>query len=202
MEHRILIGVTGASGAIYAERLIEILLPIVPRIYLVTTEAGEQVVQHELRPKAESFSLARAVKGELLPEEKNVIRLLKRDDFFAAVASGSSAPTSVVVLPCSMGTLARITHGISSNLLDRAADVVLKQKKQLIMVPRETPLNTIHLRNMLSLAEMGAQIIPPVPAFYQQPKSIADMVDFVVGKVLEALEIDHSLYKKWNSRML
>jgi len=202
MEKRILIGITGASGSIYAERLIELLLPIVGRIYIIATEAGEQVVNHELRLKESGFCLRRVLSGELNKKEQSVIRVLDRNDFFSPVASGTSAPTSMVVLPCSMGSLARISHGLSSNLMDRAADVVMKQKKQLILVPREAPFSTIHLRNMLTLSELGVEIIPPMPAFYQNPKTVGDMVDFVVGRIMEALDIEHSLYKKWNSRMI
>ena len=107
----------------------------------------------------------------------------------------------MVVVPCSMGSLARIATGQSTNLLERAADVVLKQKKTLIMVPRETPLSPIHLRNMLSLSEIGVLIVPPMPAFYQKPESINDMVDFVVGRILETLSLPHDLYTPWNARM-
>lgn len=201
MEHRILIGVTGASGAVYAERLVDVLVGRVARIYLVMTESGVKVVRHELKQRRDGFSLAKAAAGELAEGERSVIRLLKNDDLFAPVASGSSAPTSMVVMPCSMGTLARIAQGISGNLLERSADVCLKQRRPLVICPRETPLSAIHLRNMLSLAELGVHIVPPMPAFYQQPESIHDMVDFVVGRVLEVLGLAHDLYPPWNARM-
>jgi 4-hydroxy-3-polyprenylbenzoate decarboxylase len=198
---RILVAVTGASGAIYAERLIDVLRKKVPRIYLLATASGLQVIRHELKPQQEGFSLVRTLSGELSTEDKQVIRLCRSDDLFSPVASGSSVPTAMVVLPCSMGTLGRIHAGVSSNLLERAADVVLKQKKSLILCPRETPLNTIHLRNMLGLAEMGAHIVPAMPAFYQAPREISDLVDFMVGRVLEALELPHDLYPAWNARL-
>ena len=108
----------------------------------------------------------------------------------------------MIVMPCSMGSLARINQGISGNLLERSADVCLKQKRPLVICPRETPLSPIHLRNMLGLAEIGAHIVPAMPAFYQHPKGIADMVDFVVGRVLEVLNLPHDLYPAWNSRMV
>jgi 4-hydroxy-3-polyprenylbenzoate decarboxylase len=200
-DQRILVGVTGASGSVYAERLISFLSQRVPRVYVLFTETGKQVVRHELRPHDDGFSLARAAAGELHDAEKSVIRLLRNDDLFAPVASGSSAPTAMVVVPCSMGTLARINQGISGNLLERSADVCLKQKRPLIICPRETPLSTIHLRNMLSLSEMGAHIVPAMPAFYQGPETMGDMVDFVVGRLVEALGFDHDLYKAWNPRM-
>jgi 4-hydroxy-3-polyprenylbenzoate decarboxylase len=198
---RILVGVTGASGSIYAERLVEVLREIVPRIYLVATDTGLQVVRHELKPREEGFSLVKALSGELAERDRGVIRVVKNDDLFAPVASGSSAPTAMVVLPCSMGSMARINQGISSNLLERAADVCLKQQRKLVICPRETPLSVVHLRNMLSLAEMGVSIVPAMPAFYQGPKSIGDMVDFVVGRVLEMLGLEHALYPPWNARM-
>lgn len=198
---RIMVGVTGASGSIYAEHLIAALITRVPRVYVLFTDTGKQVTRHELKPHHNGFSLARAAGGELAEGERSVIRLLKNDDLFAPVASGSSAPTAMVVAPCSMGTMARINQGISGNLLERAADVCLKQKRPLIIAPRETPLSTIHLRNMLSLSEMGAHIVPAMPAFYQHPESIGDMVNFVVGRLLEALQLDHKLYEPWNPRM-
>jgi 4-hydroxy-3-polyprenylbenzoate decarboxylase len=200
-EPRILVGVTGASGALYAERFVEVLRGLVPRIYLVCTETGAKVARHELRPHEGAFSLVKALAGELREEDRKIIRLCRNDDLFAPVASGSSAPTAMVVLPCSMGTLGRINHGISSNLLERSADVCLKQRRTLIVCPRETPLNTIHLRNMLSLSEMGVQIVPAMPAFYQHPKTLEDLVDFVVGRVLETLGFAHTLYPPWNARM-
>ena len=201
MEHRILVAVTGASGSVYAERLVTALLPCVPRVYLVLSETAAKVVRHELKAHDDGFSLVRAAGGEVAERERGALRLLRNDDLFAPVASGSSAPTAMVVLPCSMGTMARIAHGISSNLIERAADVCLKQKRPLLVCPRETPLSTIHLKNMLALAEAGAHIIPAMPAFYQHPKSIEDLVDFQVGRVLEGLGLPHDLYPAWNSRM-
>jgi len=198
---RVFVGVTGASGSVYAERLIEVLRGLVPRIYLVATDTGIQVVRHELKPRNEGFSLVRALSGDLDESDRSIIRVCKNDDLFAPVASGSSAPTAMVVMPCSMGTMARINQGISGNLLERAADVCLKQGRKLVICPRETPLSVIHLRNMLSLAEMGVHVVPAMPAFYQGPKSIGDMVDFVVGRVLEVLGLEHELYPPWNVRM-
>ena len=195
---RILIAVTGASGSIYAERLIQQCVARFPRVYVVATDAARQVIEHEL-PKG--GLLRQILEGETPESHRDCIRLMKNDDLFSPVASGSSAPTDMVVVPCSMGSLARIAQGHSTNLVERAADVVLKQRQRLIMVPRETPLNTIHLRNMLTLSEMGVAIVPAMPAFYQHPKTIDDMVDFVVGRLLELLDIDHDLYRPWNSRM-
>src|SRR5690348_4565061 len=133
MQHRILIAVTGASGSIYAERLAEVLVTKVERIYLLFSDTAKQVVHHELKAKDEGFSLVRAAQGELDEGHRSVVRLLKNDDLFAPVASGSSAPTAMVVMPCSMGTLARINQGISNTLIERSADVCLKQKRPLIL---------------------------------------------------------------------
>jgi len=201
MEHRILVAVTGASGSIYAERLVDILRTRVKRVYLLFSETGAKVVRHELPLKTEGFSLARASLGEVDTSDREVLRILKNDDLFAPVASGSSAPTAMVIVPASMGTLGRLCHGISSNLIERSADVCLKQKKPLLILPRETPLNSIHQRNMLTLSELGCHIIPAMPAFYQHPKSINDLVDFMVGRVLEGLNLEHDLYPAWNPRM-
>jgi 4-hydroxy-3-polyprenylbenzoate decarboxylase len=199
---RVMVAVTGASGSIYAERLIAELLPQVARVYLVASTMGKKVADLELSAKPEGFSLRQALAGKLSAEEKAIIRVFNNEDFFAPIASGSSAASHMVVVPCSMGTLARINAGLSLNLLERSADVMLKQKSPLIICPRETPLNTIHLRNMLQLAEMGATILPPMPGFYQQPKSLEDMVNFVVGRILEVLGLPHSLYTPWNSRLV
>jgi 4-hydroxy-3-polyprenylbenzoate decarboxylase len=119
------------------------------------------------------------------------------DDFFASVASGSNAPDAVVICPCSMGTLGRIAAGLSDSLLERAADVALKEKKTLLLVPRETPFNQIHLENLLRVSKAGGQILPAMPAFYQKPQSVEELVDFVVGKVLDNLGIEHKLFMRW-----
>lgn len=201
IEKRILIGITGASGTVYASRLIQILLPIVSRIYIVCTETGEQVAAHEL-PAESAGPLRRAITGTLSADEKQVIRVFKNSDLFAPVASGSSAPHAMVVVPCSMGSVSRIAHGTSSNLLERAADVMLKQKRQLIICPRETPFSLIHLRNLTLLSESGAEILPLMPGFYQKPATIDDLIDFCVGRILEQLGLSHDLYNRWNPRML
>jgi len=201
-ERRILVGITGASGAVYAERFIEELTRKVERIYIVVTDAGKEVLLHELpKPSPDGFSLINILENQISEQHRSIIRVLKNDDFFSPVASGSSVPTDMVVLPCSMGTLGRIAHGLSTNLLERAADVVIKEKKRLVICPRETPLSKIHLQNMLALTDVGATIVPPMPGFYQKPKSVDDMINFVVGRVLESIELKHELYPAWNSRM-
>jgi 4-hydroxy-3-polyprenylbenzoate decarboxylase len=201
---RIAVGITGASGTVYAQRLIEFLLPRVERVYLVATTAGRAVAKHELSSydfAADGFNLLLALDRQGNEGFREKIRTFDEQDLFAPIASGTSAPDALVILPCSMGTMARIAMGNSGNLLERAADVILKQKKSLVVCPREMPLNLIQLRNMTTLAEVGASICPPTPAFYNQPKSIDDLVDSVVGKVAELLQIDHDFYRPWNSRL-
>jgi 4-hydroxy-3-polyprenylbenzoate decarboxylase len=197
--NRVLVGVTGASGSIYADRLLQILVDQVERVYLVSTDSGAKVAAHELTKKS---LLLRALTGQLNSTEKETIRVFKNEDLFAPCASGTSAPDAMVITPCSMGSLARVASGISSNLLERSADVVLKQRRKLLICPRETPLSLIHLRNMTAVCEAGAEIIPLMPGFYQHPKSIEEIVDFCVGKILEQLGLSHNLYKPWNARMM
>jgi 4-hydroxy-3-polyprenylbenzoate decarboxylase len=200
-QKRIMIGVTGASGSILAERLIEECLPKVDRIYLTITDTGRKVIPHELNPEKEGFSLARWIRSQNTEHHGNVIREFGIDDFFAPIASGTSAATDMVIVPCSMGTLARVAHGMSLNLLERSADVILKERRRLIIVPREAPLSAIHLENMLNLSRAGATILPPMPGFYQKPKSVEEVVDFIVGRIMESLGLEHELYRPWNSRM-
>jgi 4-hydroxy-3-polyprenylbenzoate decarboxylase len=198
---RVFIGITGASGSIYAERLIGKLVELVDRIYIVSTEAGEKVARYELTQPTSGPFLLDLLSKNLTPEQTKIIRVLGINDLFAPVASGTSAPTHMVIVPCSMGTLARVATGVSSSLLERTADVMIKQKKPLIVVPRETPLSPIHLKNMLTLCELGAHIIPAMPGFYFKPKSLDDLVNFVVGRILDSLELSHGFYKPWNHRM-
>lgn len=202
VKGKIFVAVTGASGGLYAEALIKELLTRVERVYLCASVTGKKVAHFELTKKEESFSLKRALSGKLSEEEKKIIRVFEPSDYFAPCASGTASPDQMVVIPCSMGALARIATGVSSNLIERTADVMLKQKKNLILCPRETPLNRIHLKNMLTLSEMGAHIVPTMPGFYQRPESIEDLVNFMVGRVLETLQFEHSLYTPWAEKRL
>jgi 4-hydroxy-3-polyprenylbenzoate decarboxylase len=197
---RIAVGITGASGSIYAERLVSFLSKNVDRIYLVYTPTAEKVITHEISDK-ESI-LLRSLSGRLTQAEKEVLRVFQNNDYFAPIASGSSVPDAMIIAPCSVGSMSRIAGGISSNLLERAADVCLKQRKPLIMGVRETPLHTIHLQNMLKLSQAGAIIAPLMPGFYQKPDSIDALADFMVGRLLELVGVDHELYKRWNGRMI
>lgn len=186
------IGITGASGSIYGVRLIQELGMRKHNVHVVVTHAGKKVMSEELgvRGIEQMDSLG-------LSEISNYIRIWENDDFEAPFMSGSNVQKAVVIIPCSVGKLAAVANGISGNLLERMADVALKERRQLILVVRETPLSLIHLENMVKVARAGAQILPAMPAFYHHPKTVDDMVNFVVGKVLNLLGIEHELFRGW-----
>lgn len=187
---KIVVGITGASGSIYAKRLIEELVKKDTYINVIATEKGKQVFKYEL-----SMDLDKWIKDIKKDYEK--ITLENNDNLFSGVASGSNKYDAVIILPCSMGTLAEISYGLAKNLLNRTADVALKEGRKLVIVPRETPFNTIHLENMCRLSKMGASIIPAMPGFYHHPKTIDDIVDFLIGKILDYLNIENNMFKKW-----
>ncbi|MGB0893387.1 MAG: flavin prenyltransferase UbiX [Parashewanella sp.] len=193
---------TGASGAPYGLKLLEQLLLADKRVYLMISSAArvvfatEQKLQLSANPKKAQQQIVAALtqhnsdlKGELV--------VLGKDEWFSPPASGSGAPKQMVICPCSTGTLAAVATGMSNNLLERAADVILKEKGQLILVPREMPLNAIHLEHMLKLTQLGATVMPAAPGFYHDPKSIADLVNFVVARILDHLNIEHQLTERW-----
>lgn len=187
---KIVVGITGASGSIYAKRMIEVLVSQDITVHVISTDTGKKVFHYEIGIKLESWI------SELQKTYPHV-KLEDNQNLFAGVASGSYGFDAVIILPCSMGTMAEISHGLSSNLLCRAADVALKESRDLIIVPRETPLNTIHLENMCHLSKVGAKIIPAMPGFYHHPQTMDDLINFVVGKVLSYLKIEHQLFKTW-----
>jgi len=193
-----IVAITGASGAVYGLRLIEVLLKGGDDVSIIISPSGFLVLEQEtdLRLKGNSVAIAKGLK-KYFGRTKGLLTCYPSDDISSHLSSGSSSPRDMIVCPCSMGTLARISCGISGNLIERAADVVLKEKGRLILVPRETPLNQIHLENMLKLSRIGAHIIPAMPGFYHKPKKMEDLVDFVVGKVLDALGIENKMYKRW-----
>lgn len=198
-RQRILLALCGASGAIYGLRLARELARRDVELTLTATPSGRLVCSEET---GLDLSGAPADAAARLAEHlslETAITLVAPDDLFFASASGSSAPDAMIVCPCSMGTLARIATGISANLIERSADVMLKERRPLLLVPRETPLSEIHLENMLRLARAGARIIPAMPAFYQQPRSLDDMVDFVVGKILDQAGFDNRLFRRWSA---
>ncbi|OGX68664.1 MAG: aromatic acid decarboxylase [Paenibacillus sp. RIFOXYA1_FULL_44_5] len=189
-----IIGITGASGTVYAIRLIDFLLSHGYFLHLVITDAGWRVLHEELGwPSANREQLLR----DKFAQYEGEFQYHPIKDIGASIASGSFRTQGMVVIPCSMGTLSAISHGLADNLLERAADVMLKEGRKLFIVPRETPLHAIHLENMLKLSQMGVRMIPAMPAFYQHPRSLEDMIDFMVGKVLDSMEIEHDLFKRW-----
>lgn len=198
-DTRIFVALTGASGSLYGLRLTEQLCLAGVRVTLCASASGSEVCREETGLDL-SGDLERAA-GRLRDhlEIKEGVELVHPDDLFFAAASGSSAPAAMVVAPCSMGTLARVAAGVSGNLIERAADVMLKEGRPLVLVPRETPLSRIHLENMLRLSSAGARLVPAMPAFYHKPATVIDLVDFVVGKILDQLAIEHSLFRRWGA---
>jgi 4-hydroxy-3-polyprenylbenzoate decarboxylase len=189
---------TGASGMSYGMRLLQCLLTSGHRVHLIYTQAAQIVAKQEMnivlstRPQDTLRNLSAR-----LGEYSGELRVFGRDDWYAPMASGSNPGDAMVICPCTMGTLAKVAAGISDDLITRAADVMLKEKRTLILLPREMPFSVIHLENMLKLARIGAVIMPPNPGFYQQPASVQDIVDFVVARILDHLGIANTLLPKW-----
>ncbi len=192
----VVVALTGASGSVYGLKLVDTLLQGEQRVSLLITEAGREVLNHEtgLAWAADTEKRRRQVQEHF---SSIAVDCLDVDDIGAAIASGSAAPDGMVVVPCSMGTAGRIAAGLSGNLLERAADVMLKEKRPLILVPRETPLSSIHLENLLRLARAGATILPAMPAFYHRPQGIDALTNFVVGKILDQMNLSHELFEPW-----
>lgn len=189
-----IVGITGASGCIYGVRLAETLLSMGFDVHLVITNAGWRVLKEELGWEASSRE--ETLRNHFGNRPGRVI-YHTIGDIGASIASGSYLVEGMIIMPCSMGTLSAVAHGASDNLMARAADVMLKEGRPLVLVPRETPLHAIHLENMLTLSRLGVKIIPAMPAFYYHPKSLDDLVNFLVGKVLDSLRIEHSLFQRW-----
>jgi 4-hydroxy-3-polyprenylbenzoate decarboxylase len=184
---RLIVAITGASGVIYGKRLLEALKEEETETHLIISKNAEKIIGYELGvTKKEIGRLASYVYDEC--------------DFDAPIASGSFLTDGMVIIPCSMKTVAGIAHGYSENLILRAADVILKEKRKLILVPRETPLSAVHLRNLLELAMQNVIIIPAMPSFYYKPRKIDDLVDFIVGKVFDSLGVKHELFKRWSNQ--
>ncbi len=195
------LAVTGASGAPYALRLLEVLLDRGERVDLMISTPGQIVVgmETELKLPGRPGDIRRALTAQFAAADGQ-LRVFGREEWTAPLASGSNAPRAMVVCPCTTGTLASIAAGTSNSLIERAADVVLKEGRKLILVPRESPFSAIHLENMLRLARLGVVILPPNPGFYQQPGSIEDLVDFVVARILDQLAVEHDLGPRWGAR--
>jgi 4-hydroxy-3-polyprenylbenzoate decarboxylase len=194
----ICVAITGASGSLYAMRLIEILLNSGCTVSVIISKAAQLVMATETE-----FKIPGQVRGqaeylrEYFKANENQLKVYGREDWMSPWASGSGRNGAMVICPCSTGTLSAVATGASNNLIERAADVALKERRQLILVPRETPFSTLHLQNMLTLSQMGAVILPASPGFYRQPEKIADLIDFVVGRILNQLNIEHDLLPRW-----
>lgn len=198
------IAITGASGSIYGVRLLEYLLKKGHKVYLTITKEGSLILKEEVgfdwrgSEKDVEKKIKRDLKIAGAYRDKNM-RFFDEENLFAPISSGSQKVDAMVIIPCSMKTLSGIVHGYTNNLIERSADVMIKEGRPLIIVPRETPLNTIHLRNMLSLSEIGVKIIPAMPGFYNHPRKIDDLINFIVGKVLDSLGIENTIYRRWKT---
>lgn len=197
-DQTITVALTGASGIPYALRLIESLLAAGCRVYVLASQAAAVVAKQEM-----DFTLpARSQELQTFLTQHfhapiGQLQVFGREEWFAPIASGSNPPDAMVVCPCTMSTLASIAVGLADNLIGRAADVVIKEGRKLILVPRETPFSAIHLENMLKLARLGVVILPANPGFYHHPQSVQDLVDFVVARILDQLAVPHQLLARW-----
>jgi len=196
------IAVTGASGAVYATRTLAALLERGVHVELIVSDYGRRLLRDEL---GEQASIDRLVPFLIDKYGSGVtagtVTVHSNRDLGATLASGSHGCSGMAIVPCSMKTLAAVAHGLSRNLIERAADVMLKERRRLVIVPRETPMSLPQLRNMVLCAEAGAMILPAMPAFYQQPKTLDDLADFLAGKILSALGFEHNLYPAWTGHV-
>lgn len=203
MQERISLAITGASGVQYGLRLLQCLLAADRQVFVMISRAAQVVINTETDLKMpgtpseqEKFLI------EHFSAKPHQVKVFGREQWMAPVASGSGAPTKMVVCPCSTGTLSAVATGASNNLIERAADVALKERRQLILVPREAPYSEIHLEHMLKLTRMGSVIIPASPGFYNRPETVEEMVDFVVARILNQLDIEQSLLPRWGDALI
>ena len=200
MSNTICLAFTGASGMQYGVRLLECLLEAGCRVQLLYSQVAQIVAKEEMALELPSrASDAQVFFRERYAALSGELDVFGRDEWFSPVASGSNPPDAMVVCPCTMGTLASIAQGLANNLIERAADVALKEGRKLVLVPRETPFSAIHLENMLRLVRAGAVILPPVPGFYHHPRRIEDLIDFIVARILDQLRVHHSLMSRWGA---
>jgi 4-hydroxy-3-polyprenylbenzoate decarboxylase len=194
----LIVGITGASGTLYGTRLLQVLLRQGIPVDLIISRNARLVAQQELDLKLphEPAAVAETL-AAFLDVPATGLRVHGEGNIAATIASGSYRVRGMTILPCSMGTVGGIAQGISRNLIERAADVCLKERTPLVIVPRETPLSAIHLRNLLTLAEAGAMILPAMPGYYHRPQTIAELIDHLVGKVLDQFGIEHDLFRRW-----
>ncbi|SFG49441.1 MULTISPECIES: flavin prenyltransferase UbiX [Neptunomonas] len=202
-SQRITLAITGASGVQYAMRLMECLVAADVQVLLMISRAAQVVAATETDLSIPGATAAQQTYfTQLFNARVDQIKVFSREQWMAPVASGSGAPATMVVCPCSTGTLSAIATGASNNLIERAADVALKERRQLVLVPREAPYSEIHLENMLKLTRMGAVILPASPGFYHKPETINDMVDFVVARILSQIGIEQSFMPRWGEALL
>jgi len=197
-ERPLVLAITGASGAVYARRLLEVLVDIGHEVHLTISPAAKIVLAEELDIEVDldNFNLATLL-PELSSEGTSGVHYHHYTDFMAPAASGSALTRGMVVCPCSGGTLSAIVHGTSGNLIHRAAEVHLKENRRLVVVPRETPLSMVHLENMTKAGELGAIVLPASPGWYHGVKQLSDLVDFIVARILDQFEIEHNLMRRW-----
>jgi 4-hydroxy-3-polyprenylbenzoate decarboxylase len=196
------VAITGASGALYAVRTVAALLEAGCRLDLVVSDYGKRLLRDELGEGATLDGLDAWLEqkyGQGI--DRGAFEIHSNRDLGATIASGSRATDGMVIVPCSMKSLAGVAHGLSRNLVERAADVMLKERKPLVIVPRETPMSLPQLRNMVACAEAGAIVLPAMPAFYQLPASLDDLAAFMAGKILSALGVEHTLYPQWTGQV-
>lgn len=184
----IIVCITGASGSVYARALIQWLVSNGYAVDAIASDTGRKVFEYETGTK---FSVS------AMTDKRGLFTVHDNGNLFSPLSSGSYKSSSVVIVPCSMGTMGRIASASGSKLIERIADVALKERRKLVIVPRETPFNQLHIKNMLALSTAGAVILPAMPGFYQKPKTIHDIVDFMVSKILDAIDIPNNLYKRW-----
>ncbi|BAL26742.1 flavin prenyltransferase UbiX [Azoarcus sp. KH32C] len=189
---------TGASGMPYGLRLVECLLAAGCKVWLLYSQVAQIVARQEMNLELPSRPAeVEAALSERFAAPPGQLRVFGREEWFAPLASGSNPADAMVVCPCTMGTLAAVAAGLSQNLIERAADVAIKEGRKLVLVPRETPFSPIHLENMLKLARLGVVILPPSPGFYNHPQTVEDLVDFVVARVLDQIRVPHRLMQRW-----
>ncbi len=197
----IVVAISGASGPIMGVRLIEELLNSEEKVAAIVSQPARQIIEYEILGEKRSFSsLEELLSRRGLSGNYDLLSEFKNNDFFAPVASGSTKFEAMVVIPCSMKTLSAIVHGYANSLITRTCDVALKEKRRCIIVPRETPLSVVHTENIHRAAMAGIDIVPPVPGFYTRPESVDDVVNFVVGKVLNLLGREHDLFESWGKK--
>jgi 4-hydroxy-3-polyprenylbenzoate decarboxylase len=195
----LVLAMTGASGAPYGLRLLEVLLQAGRAVHLTLSSSAALVLEQETdrRVRLDDFALTDLLGDAAKQAAPAQVHYHHFRDFRAGIASGSFLTAGMVVCPCSMGTVSAIAHGLSQNLIHRAADVHLKERRRLVLVPRETPLNTVQLRNLTLCAEAGAVVLPAMPAFYTRPHSLQDAIDFIVGRICDQLGVEHDLLRRW-----